>query len=128
MSGYIMLDVDLVTLNPYIDAERANKFFASSIKKKMTNAVKSIAMSNRFILEPNLYDVDFTWYCPNNRIDHDNIAFCKKFILDGLKEAGSIPDDSPKYVNNFTDTFVKSDKKYVHCAVMFNKVKNDKTK
>ena len=39
-----------------------------------------------------------TWYEPDRRRDPDNIMAGQKFILDGLVQAGVIPDDSQKYI------------------------------
>jgi len=48
----------------------------------------------------------FTWRVKNKRVDLDNCAFAKKYVLDGFVKAGLIPDDSMKYITEFTDTFV----------------------
>ena len=39
-----------------------------------------------------------TWYEPDHRRDPDNIMAGQKFIMDGLVQAGVIPDDSQKYI------------------------------
>lgn len=51
-------------------------------------------------------DLHFKWYVPSKRKDKDNIAFAKKFILDGMLQAGLIENDGWKQIGNFTDTFV----------------------
>lgn len=117
----IKINTPLTTLNEYIDAERKNKYIASKIKKSNTQRVLSIVRGLK--LEPVLYDVHFNWQKPNNRQDHDNIAFAKKFILDGLVLAGVIPNDNPRYINNFTDKFTLcKDFDYVWCIVRFKEV------
>jgi Holliday junction resolvase RusA-like endonuclease len=45
------------------------------------------------------------WIEENRRRDLDNVSGSRKFILDALVKAGVLPDDSPKYVRAFTDTF-----------------------
>ena len=62
--------------------------------------------------------VTFHWFEPktNNkrqRRDIDNVAFAKKFILDGLKMAGVIVDDSPEYVIGFKDVFSYSNDPHI---------------
>ena len=42
--------------------------------------------------------VRFTWVEGNRRRDIDNVAFAKKFVLDGLVQAGVIGNDTPQYV------------------------------
>lgn len=49
--------------------------------------------------------VNFTWYCPNKKRDHDNICFAKKFILDALVSGGILKNDSWECVNAFSDRF-----------------------
>lgn len=49
--------------------------------------------------------VEFHWYEPNMKRDQDNVAFAKKFILDGLQIAGVITNDNYKWVKGFSDTF-----------------------
>lgn len=49
--------------------------------------------------------VEFAWFEPNRRRDLDNVAFAKKFVLDGLVKAGVLRDDSPRYVLGLADEF-----------------------
>jgi len=49
--------------------------------------------------------VDFEWHEEGRLRDMDNIAFAKKFILDGLVEAGRIPDDGWNWISGFSDSF-----------------------
>lgn len=51
-----------------------------------------------------------TWYEPDHRRDPDNIMAGQKFILDGLVAAGTIPNDSQKYVWGIVHRF-KVDRK-----------------
>lgn len=46
-----------------------------------------------------------TWIEENRRRDMDNVAFAKKFILDGLVRAGVIRDDTPRYIAGLSDRF-----------------------
>lgn len=116
----LILNTSFPTLNEYIKLERTNKYIAANLKKVTTNKVCYLAREQNFKVGLKKYDVNFTWCKHNNRIDHDNIAFAKKFILDGLKCAGSIKDDSPKYIRNFTDTFILDDtRRYISCVVEF---------
>ena len=46
-----------------------------------------------------------TWYEPNSRRDPDNIMAGQKFILDGLVQAGAIPNDSQKYIAGIVHRF-----------------------
>ena len=56
---------------------------------------------------PNYGVVNITikWYEPDSRRDIDNIASGVKFILDALVNAGTIKDDSQKYVKSISHEF-----------------------
>lgn len=49
--------------------------------------------------------ISFQWFVPNKRKDPDNIAFAKKYILDGLVSAGVLENDSHKQIHGFSDSF-----------------------
>lgn len=51
------------------------------------------------------FSIVFHWYKPDGRKDHDNIAHAKKYILDGLQDAGTIKKDGAKQVWDFSDSF-----------------------
>jgi Holliday junction resolvase RusA-like endonuclease len=53
----------------------------------------------------NRINLTITWYEPNEKRDPDNIMGGQKFILDGLVRAGTIPDDSRKYIGSITHRF-----------------------
>jgi len=46
-----------------------------------------------------------TWYEPDERRDPDNIAAGEKFICDGLVMAGTIPDDTRRYIKGIQHEF-----------------------
>ena len=57
--------------------------------------------------------IRFTWHVKNRKSDPDNIAFAKKYVLDGMVKAGIIPDDTHRYIKGFEDRFVISAKEGV---------------
>lgn len=97
------------TLNKYITAERQNRIVGANIKKQETSlaAMQIRSAMNRGV-EPFAWPckLRFIWHVKNRRQDPDNIAFMKKYILDGMQEAGFIPNDSLRFVTGFTDDFV----------------------
>ena len=103
-SRAIFLEGKFTTLNQYIRAERGHLYKAAEIKKTETARVKYSCIG---ILPVENYPVSiqFIWSRHNHRTDPDNIAFAKKFILDGLVEAGVLAGDSFKQISGFSDTF-----------------------
>lgn len=119
----IKLNCRFYTLNETIKADRSNRYAGGGLKKSQTNAVFMAAKVLRFKLPIGCYNVHFQWTKPNMKMDHDNIAHIKKVILDGLVKAKSIENDSPKYINNFKDTFVLDrGQKHISCHVFFTEV------
>ena len=50
-------------------------------------------------------DVTITWWEPNRRRDPDGVAAGCKFVMDGLVMAGTIKDDSQRYVRSINHRF-----------------------
>lgn len=93
----------LAGANELIGGINRNRFVGASIKKKETARCAEAAIALRPIKEPITLTV--TWYEPNRRRDIDNVAFGTKFILDGLMQAGKIPNDSREWVKAITHFF-----------------------
>ena len=102
MKNTLRIDCDFVYLNEYIERERTNRMIASSIKKKLTNTVMIQALSANCNKPKRQVDMIFTWHV-KGRYDSDNIAFAKKFVLDGMVKAGVLENDSPKWVRHLKD-------------------------
>ena len=118
----LVLNMSFVSLNEYIKAERTDKYKAAKTKNLQTSHVHWLIKEQKFKLEDCKHDVVFNWHKPNNKKDHDNICFAKKFILDGLVMAKVIPDDGSRYIGNFQDKFIiDKSKDYVWCEVEFIK-------
>lgn len=100
-----------VSLNEYINAERTNRYMAAKIKKSET-AIAAEAFG-RLPSINKLCKVRFTWFVTDKRRDLDNIAFAKKYILDGAVDAGFIPGDNMKYIIGFEDVVQFADSERV---------------
>jgi len=96
---------ELTDLNSYIKAERSNRFFGASIKKKNTDEVIK-QLSRKSKVEKYPVSINITWYVKDYRKDPDNIAFAKKFLLDGMVKAGILENDTMKHIKSFNDTFI----------------------
>lgn len=75
------------------------------MKKEWTERVCLEAQIQRLGHFTESIDVEFHWYEPNKKRDKDNVAFAKKFILDGLQMRGVITNDNNKGINGFSDHF-----------------------
>lgn len=105
----IIIQGELTDLNTYINSERRNRFLAAKIKQDNTATVYYTALGLTPVVNYPV-SINITWYTPNRRKDPDNIAFAKKFIMDGLVAAGILSNDTRAYISGFSDNFI-TDKK-----------------
>lgn len=115
----LIIKGELTDLNKYIFAERSNRFVGASIKKKNTELVEQEILIQRLkpITEP--VSIHITWYVKNGRKDPDNVAFAKKFILDGLVKMGVLQNDTMKEIKSFQDTFiVDKENPRIECSII----------
>jgi Holliday junction resolvase RusA-like endonuclease len=92
-------------MNEIIDAAKKGKGKYqpyAEMKDQYTNMVTWLAKK---LPKYNRVDITITWYEPNAKRDIDNISTGAKFILDGLVKAGTIPDDSQRYINSIVHRF-----------------------
>lgn len=105
MKQTLILDYLPCDLNTYIRYERTNKFIAANVKKRETQAVYMQSIAQGLKPFKKQVTIHFFWYSKNERKDPDNIAFAKKFILDGLVDARVLIKDGRKQIYRFTDDF-----------------------
>ena len=97
---------ELPTLNQYIARERGNRYAAAAMKRKATELVAySIREQCPGVVFTAPVTLDVLYTAPNRRTDRDNIAFMKKFLLDGMVKAGMIADDKWQYVMGWDEKF-----------------------
>ena len=94
-------------LNEMIEAAKSNFGAYASMKQTYTDMVAWLAKKLPAYEKVALI---ITWHEPDQRRDPDNIMAGQKFILDGLVAAGTIPNDSQKYVRGIVHRF-KVDRK-----------------
>lgn len=99
-------------MNEIIGAARKSRFGSASMKKKWTRIASNAARAHMIkVTRP--VTIDCVWIEGNRRRDLDNVAAGSKFVLDGLVDAGILPDDSQKWVKSiFHQIRTSSDKKY----------------
>ena len=88
----------LADLNKHDNANRANKFGGASLKKEQTDLVAWQLKGKPKIVNP--CTIAFHWFISSNH-DFDNIAFAKKYVLDGMVKAEILPNDNQKWVLGF---------------------------
>lgn len=100
----ITIKGELTDLNKFIDIERKNRYEGARLKKENTEFVmwqtKGLEKMAHYPVH-----VHITWITKNTKIDPDNTAFAKKFILDALVNNEIIKDDSRKYIKGFADEY-----------------------
>lgn len=100
------------TLNEYIDCERGSTIAAAAMKKKCTEQVKEQCLSQQIESVKGKVDLLFEWHS-STRHDPDNVAFAKKFILDGLQAAGVLENDNRKFIGTMADEVVNDNDDFV---------------
>ncbi len=101
----ITINGNLTSLNEYINIERTNRYQAANIKKKNTEYVYWTAKESNIQKIKERVGIIIIWNSKNRNKDKDNISFAKKFILDGLVEAGILDDDKYDNIIFFQDYF-----------------------
>ena len=89
--------------NEYTNACRRNRFAGGKVKADYTQAVALYFRGLPPVTGP--VKVRFTWHERTRRRDKDNVAFGKKFVLDGMQAAGFLPNDNNRWVVGFEDCF-----------------------
>lgn len=100
----IFFEREFPGLNEHIKELSRNRYKGGSMKKTETEWVKYTCQSLK--IPPILHypvQVRFSWYIRNKKKDLDNITFAKKYILDGMVEAGVLKGDGQKYINFISD-------------------------
>jgi len=113
----IKIPGEFVDLNTYINAERSNRFIGAKIKKEETERVAWETKKYKNKIKEPVW-MRFDWFTKNERKDPDNVAFSKKFIFDGMVDAGVMEGDTRKFVSGFEDYF-HTDKKDPHVEIRF---------
>lgn len=112
----------LPSLNEIIDAAKTHKMKYRNLKKDATEKCQLVASQLPRYLDSIFLDI--TYYAPDRRTDPDNIAAGKKFIIDGLVEAGVIENDGWSEIAGWNEEFEK-DKENPRIVVEVTEVKDE---
>ena len=100
------IEGELITLNEYTKLSRGKSWYKSSNSKKNNTEICEDAIKQQIKGEHIGYcDVYIKWIAENRKIDHDNIAFGIKFILDALVNQGVIDGDGWKNIGEIHHSF-----------------------
>jgi len=105
MNEVLVIKGELCDLNTYIRKERGSRYSAADVKKDETERVWAECKMQKIPPQKKGCFIVFSWFLPNKRKDKDNIAFAKKFILDGLVTARVLDEDRWEYISGFLDVF-----------------------
>ena len=127
MTQELFIPYRFPSLNEYIAAMNRNRFIGNKMKQDCTHFVHQTARYAKLGHFTKPITIAINYWEPNSRRDPDNITFAKKFILDGLKEAGVITDDSQKWIRgiDFERWFVVSPDDKVGVHVIMTEVDDD---
>ena len=92
-------------LNEIIASARSHKMKSAQEKKTYTERVAWFAKAELKPIQGKC-DILFIWVEKNRRRDPDNITAGQKFVLDGLVQAGIIPNDGWKQIRTILHSFL----------------------
>lgn len=99
------IDGRMPSLNDYIRSMNKHFMAGNVMKQTETDRAAWAAKAAKLRTCERPVIVHFRWVEKDHKRDLDNIAFAKKFILDGLVRAGIIKNDTQTYIAGFSDTF-----------------------
>lgn len=103
------IPVKFITLNEYINKckqSRGNYSPAQMYKGKMDAVIAFYCKQGKVRPINKPFKMHCIWYEETARRDPDNVAFAKKFILDGMQKAKILKNDNSRLVKGFMDSFV----------------------
>lgn len=103
---FIFIHRTFPSLNEFIAASKQRKgnWNAGAAMKKRDQAIIRRYLPHARLNKP--VRIDYTFYEPNRRRDHDNVAsYFHKVFQDALVDAGILEDDGWGYITGYSDTF-----------------------
>lgn len=110
----------LAGMNELLGGANTHRFVGSKIKREETERCKLAALILRPIKQPVRLTV--AWFEPNRKRDIDNVAAGVKFILDGIVNAGKLPNDTREWVRQIMHEFPDPCPKNPRVEVMLTQV------
>ena len=104
----ITIPGELPNLNATLAGAKRHWSNYAQIKKAQTNKVAWIAKGQLTPATPPV-DLVFSLATKNRRVDPNNISHGSKYAIDGLVNAGILPDDGRKVIRSLTHLFPDPD-------------------
>ena len=108
MNQEITIPGELPNLNAALAGAKRHWSSYAQIKKQQTNKVAWIAKGQLKPVTPPV-DLVFEWTTKHKRVDPDNIRHGAKYAIDGLVNAGILPNDGRKVIRSLTHLFPEPD-------------------
>jgi Holliday junction resolvase RusA-like endonuclease len=108
MTQTLTIKTKFPDFNDYDRAARSSRYAAANMKKVFTDIVTRECQAQK-VQPVKAAHLSFYWTEKNTKRDLDNIAFAKKFILDGLQAAGVLENDGWKQIDGIEDDFFIGD-------------------
>lgn len=99
MTIYLEFDGELPTLNQYIHKSNQSRWAAATLKRDYTEECSLVFQAQARGRKISKHCTVVVKIYGNRRTDDYNEFHKLKYIMDGLVEAGIIPDDSKRYVH-----------------------------
>lgn len=110
--------------NEMENASRAIRYGGASMKRHYTELVAWHALAAMrqagWEAPQGKVSIRFVWREVNSKRDQDNIRAFEKYLLDGLKKAGAILDDSQRHIDGCTRSVIEVDKDHPGVAVFIS--------
>jgi len=117
----------LPDLNAVLTAAKRHWSRYARQKKHFTHTVALLARTNRLQKVKNPVAIRFIWITKDQRKDPDNLAAGgTKVVLDGLVEAGILPDDSRRWIHKLTHQFPEPDRKNPRTIIELEELSSQK--
>ena len=123
----ITIPGELPNLNAALAGAKRHWSSYAQIKKTQTNKVAWIAKGQLTPITPPI-NLIFFWVTKTRRVDPDNVSHGAKYIIDGLVNAGILPNDGRKVIRSLTHLFPEPDKKAPRVTVRLIEIKGDDKK
>ena len=98
------------TLNDQINIARNNRYGSAKEKEKWTNDIALLCLEQSKHRFPGQVWMQFIYYLKNSRRDPDNVSASRKYILDGMVQAGIIINDNLQIIQSpIIESFIVSE-------------------